>query len=208
MKRTTLAIFATLLLMACTSFAATQATNTNVVSPTLQISATIVSAVQLTLTQGASGTACAITPNGGGNPDYTMSFGNVDALAITAGACGQRYTPALTGGDAVYYTDYQLNPLYASQANTANPTISAYVSSAFGSANIKVVRDTANSAAAPAANGFSLMSTAVGAQDTIASAVASGTPLTRYIGVDIAPTNGAGVTGAKTATVTFTLTVN
>jgi hypothetical protein len=208
MKRTSLAILATLLTMASTTFAGTSATNTNVVSPTLQVSATIVSAVQLTLTQGASGTACAITPNAGGNPDYTMSFGTVDALAITAGACGQRYTPAQTGTDAVYYTDYQLNPVYASQANTANPLITAYVSAPFGTANIKIVRDTANSAAAPAANGFSAMSTNNAAQDTLASAVASGTPLTRYIGVDIANTNGAGVTGLKQATVTFTLTVN
>ncbi len=206
MKRMTLAIFATLLLMASTSFAATQATNTNTVSPTLQISATIVSAVQLTLAQGASGTACALTP--GANPDYSMSFGTVDALAITAGGCGQRYTPAQTGTDAVYYTDYQLTPSFASQPNSANPQISAYVSTVFGTANIKVVRDTANSAAAPAANGFSLMSTNNAAQDTIATAVANGTALTRYIGVDIAPTNGAGMTGAKSATVTFTLTVN
>jgi|SRR5690348_7884824 len=208
MKRTSLAILATLLTMASTTFAGTSATNTNVVSPTLQVSATIVSAVQLTLTQGASGTACAITPNAGGNPDYTMSFGTVDALAITNGACGQKYTPAQTGADAVYYTDYQLNPSWASQPNTANPQITAYVSAPFGTANISIVRDTANSAAAPAANGFSAMSTNVAAQDTIASAVASGTPLTRYIGVDIANTSGAGVTGLKQATVTFTLTVN
>jgi len=208
MKRTSLAILATLLMMASTTFAGTTATSTNQVSPTLQISATIVSAVQLTLTQGASGTACAITPNAGGNPDYTMSFGTVDALAISAGACGQKYTPAQTGTDAVYYTDYQLNPLWASQANTANPQITAYAT-AFGSANIKIVRDSANSAAAPAANGFSFMSTNAAAQDTIATGVASGTPLTRYIGVDIASTNGAGMAGGpKTATVTFTLTVN
>ncbi|HVH86901.1 MAG TPA: hypothetical protein VM912_09260, partial [Terriglobales bacterium] len=86
MKRKSLAILATLLTMASTSFAATSATNTNTVSPTLQISATIVDAVQLTLTKGASASACAIA-NGGAPPDYTMSFGTVDALAISAGAC-------------------------------------------------------------------------------------------------------------------------
>ncbi len=207
MKRTSLAILATLLTMASTTFAGTSATNTNTVSPTLQISATIVDAVQLTLTKGASASACAIA-NGGAPPDYTMSFGTVDALAISAGACGQKYTPAQTGTNAVYYTDYQLNPAWASQPSTTNPQITAYVSTPFATANISIVRDTANSAAAPAANGFSAMSTNVAAQDTIASAVASGTPLTRYIGVDIANTNGAAMAGAKTATVTFTLTVN
>ena len=206
MKRITIAILVTLLMMASYSFAATQATNTNTVSPTLQVTATIVDAVQLTLTQGTSGTAC--TVSAGGSTDYSMSFGTLDALAINNATCGQKYTPAQTGTDAVYYTDYKLNPVFTSEPNTANPTISAYVSTNFTHANVKVVRDTGNSAAAPAANGFSAMSTNSGAPDTIASGVASGTPQTRWIGVDIAATNGANLTGAQSATVTFTLTVN
>ena len=201
-----LKIFA-VLMMTAPMFAATQATNTNAVSPTAQVSATIVDAVQLTLSQGASGTACTIN-NGANPPDYAMSFGTVDALAISNASCGQKYTPAQTGADAVYFTDYQLNPVFTSQPSSTNPTIKAYVSTNFANANIKLVRDTANSAAVPAANGFSALSTNSGAPDTIASAVASGTPLTRYVGVDIAPTNGAGLTGAQSATITFTLTVN
>ncbi len=207
MKRTTFAIFAILIMMASCMFGATQATNSNAVSPTLQLSASIVDAVQLTLTQGTSGTACAIGA-GANPPDYAVSFGTVDALAINNGSCGQKYTPAQTGADAVYYTDYQLNPVFTSQPSTSNPTIKAYVSTNFANSNIKIVRDTANSAAAPAGNGFTAMSTSAGAPDTLASAVATGTPLTRYIGVDIAPTNGASLTGAQSATVTFTLTVN
>lgn len=206
MKSAKFAIFVTLLTMASISFAATQATNTNAVSPTLQVNATVVDAVQLTLTQGTSGTACALSAGSG--TDYQMSFGTVDALAINNGSCGNKYTPAQTGGDAVYYTDYQLNPVFTSQPSTTNPKISAYVSTNFSHANVKIVRDTANSAAAPAANGFTAMSTSSSSQDTLASAVASGTPLTRYIGVDIAPTNAASMTGAQSATITFTLTVN
>jgi hypothetical protein len=208
MKRIiTVIVFAATVTIAMSSFAGTSATNTNVVSPSVQLSANIVDAVQLTLVQGASGTACAIGA-GAAPPDYTMSFGTVDALAINNGACGNKYTPAQTAADAIYYTDYQLKPVFASQPSSANPTIKAYVSTNFTFANISVVRDTANSAAVPAANGFSAMSTNVAAQDTIATGVASGTPLTRYIGVDIAPTNGAGFAGAQTATITFTLTVN
>jgi hypothetical protein len=137
-----------------------------------------------------------------------MSFGTVDALAINNGGCGSKYTPAQTGSDAVYYTDYQLKPVYTSQPNTTNPTITAYVSTNFAAANIKIVRDTANSASAPAAGGFSAMSTNSGSPDSLATAVASGTPLTRYIGVDINNSNGSALTGAQSATVTFTLTVN
>lgn len=194
-------------MLASNLFAATQATNTNAVSPTLQLSASIVDAVQLTLSQGPSGTTCPISA-GANPPDYTMSFGTVDALAINNGSCGSKYTPAQTGADAVYYTDYQLNPVFTSQPATTGPTIKAYVSTNFANANIKIVRDTANSATTPAANGFTAMSTNSGSPDTLATAVATGTPLTRFIGVDIAPTNGAGLTGAQSATVTFTLTVN
>jgi hypothetical protein len=107
----------------------------------------------------------------------------------------------------VYYTDYQLKPVFTSQPNIVNPTITAIVSTNFTAANIKIVRDSANSATAPAAGGFTAMATS-GAPDTIASAVASGTPITRYIGVDINGNNGANLTGPQAATVTFTLTVN
>ena len=205
MKRTVLAILATLLTMAATSFAATSANSTNSVSPTLQVSANVVSVVQLTLTQGTSGTACGLgTP---GATDYQMDFGTVDGMAISNGSCGQKFTPAQTGTDAIYYTDYQLTPVFASQPSAANPQITAYVSTPFAVANLKIVHN-GNSGAAPAANGFSAMSTNNLAQNTIANAVASGTALTRYIGVDVANTNGAGLTGAQSATVTFTLTVN
>jgi hypothetical protein len=199
------AVCAALLFTSAFSQAATQATNTNTVAPTLRITATITDAVQLTLTQGSAGTSCVV--NTGAGTDYAMDFGTVDALAINNPTCGSRYTPTQTGSDAVYYSDYKLNPSFTSQPNTTGPTIAAYVSTNFSHANVKIVRDTNNSSATPAANGFTTMSTNSGSPDTLASAVASGTPLTRWIGIDIAPTNGAALTGAQTATITFTLTV-
>jgi len=204
MKRMTLAIFAALL-MASTSFAATSATGTNTVAPTLQVSATIQSAVQLTLSTGAAAGSCAISA--GPPSDFKMDFGTVDGLAINNGSCGSRYTPAQTGGNAVYYTEYRFTPSFTSQA-TSNNTVTAYVSSNFSLANVSIVRDTLNTAAVPPANGFSAMSTNSGSPDSIASNVGSGSAQSRYIGVSIANTNGAGLTGATSATVTFTLTVN
>ena len=204
MKRTTLAVIAALL-MASTSFAATQNTGTNTIAPTLQVSATIQSAVQLTLSTGAAAGSCAVS--GGTTTDYKMDFGNVDGLAINAPSCGSKYTPAQTGGNAVYYTEYRLTPSFTSQS-TSNNTVTAHVSSNFSLANVSIVRDTANTAAVPAANGFSALSTNSGSPDTIASNVGSGSAQSRYIGVSVANSNGAGLTGATSATVTFTLTVN
>lgn len=211
-------LFVLLVVVALTTaaFAGTQAANSSTVSPTLQISATIQKAVQLTLSTGTVAPLhCAVVVNPGGNPDYTMNFGNVDALAINNGNCN-KFTPTTPGtSNAFYWTDYTLNPIYTSQATTAASSITAYVSTNFALANISVVRSNpANSAAIPAGVGsFAAMSTAVGAQDTIANAAdmtTAGSPgtLTRFIGVSIAPTNGAGLTGTTTATVTFTMTIN
>ena len=190
------------------AFAATTATNSNTVSPTLQVSATIQSAVQLTLSTGtAAVTHCAVTPTGG-TPDYTMNFGTVDALGINAGNCN-KFGPANPGVDnAIYWSDYNVTPVFTSHTAISGTTITAQVTTNFGVSNIFIVRDSANSSTVPAsAAAFTALATA--SADTIAGpGVTSGTALTRFIGVAVKPDNGATVgTGAQSATVTFTLTV-
>lgn len=187
------------------AFAATTATNSNTVSPTLQISATVQSAVQLTLTTGtAAVTHCPVTPGAG--TDYAMDFGTVDALGINAGNCN-KFAPTTPGtSNAIYWSDYNLNPVFTSQT-TANNTITAQVTTDFAAPNnIFIVRDSANSSTVPAsAAAFAAVGT--GTPDTIVTNAASGSTQTRFIGVAVTPANGPGVTGAKSATVTFTLTV-
>src|ERR1700758_1884982 len=106
-----------LITLSTAAFAGTTATNTNTVSPTLQVSATIQSAVQLTLSTGtAAVTHCAVAPGAG--TDYSMNFGTVDALGISAGSCN-RFAPTTPGvTDAVYWSDYNLNPVFTSQTTT------------------------------------------------------------------------------------------
>jgi hypothetical protein len=207
MKRITLAIFATLLTMASTTFAATSATGTNTVAPTLQVSATVQSAVQLTLSTGTNlaGTSCAITPGGG--TDYQMSFGTVDGLAITPVTCGAKY-PASGGSNAVYYTDYQVTPAFSGQAaNSASGTITAYVSANSLPTSAAIVYDTAKNGTNPAnATGFTAMGTTAGTAYTLANGpFTSGTAIHPFIGVAIS--SGAGTAGAGSATITYTLTV-
>lgn len=200
------------LLMSMTAFAATTATNTNKVSPTLQVSATVQDAVSLTLSVGttASISHCSVTATGS-SPDYTMAFGTVDALATNAGNCN-KFAPATPGTSAaVYWSDYTLLPTWSSQASDVAPTITAYVSSAFtANDGLTVVRDTANSSTVPAGVGsFTALATAAPG-DTIASgttAIVNNTPITRFIGLQVAPTATAGVGTQQTATVTFTLTI-
>ncbi|HEY6253461.1 MAG TPA: hypothetical protein VI685_26180 [Candidatus Angelobacter sp.] len=206
MKKVVIVLMAMVLMMATAAFAGTQATNTNTVSPTLQVSINIQKAVRLTLSTGtAAVTHCAVV-NNGGNPDYTMNFGTGDALGINAGNCNL-FGPTNPGVDsAIYWSDYNLTPVFTSQSTTNN-TITAQVTTNFTAANASIVRDSANSnAVPPSAAAFTAMG--VASADTIATNAANATALTRFIGVAIAPTNGAGtLTGAQSATVTFTLTV-
>ena len=195
-----------ILLVAFSASAATQATNTNTVSPTLQINANVQSAIRLTLSTGtAAVTHCAVVPLGG-NPDYSMDFGTVDALGINAGNCNV-FGPAVPGVDsAIYWSDYNLTPVFTGQSTTNN-TIKEQVTTNFTAADLSVVRDSANSNTVPA-SAASFTATGVASADTIVTNAANGTAVTRYIGVAVAPTNGAGtLTGAQSAIVTFTLTV-
>jgi hypothetical protein len=208
MKKYLMIFAVAMMALSTAAFAATTATNTNTVSPTLQISATIQKAVQLTLSTGtAAVTHCTVTATGG-TPDYTMNFGTVDALGVNAGNCN-KFNPATPGVDnAIYWTDYNLTPIFTSHTATSGTTITAQVTTNFGVSNIFIVRDAANSSTVPAsAAAFTALSTAT--TDTIAGpGVTSGTALTRFIGVAVTPANGATVgQGAQSATVTFTLTV-
>jgi type 1 fimbria pilin len=206
-----LTIILALLTAAPMVFAQTAATNTNKVTPTLSVSANVQKAVQLTLSTGTVAAAhCAVAAGSG--TDYSMNFGTVDGLGINAGNCN-KFAPATPGvSNAVYWSDYQLTPVFSSQSVSTN-TITAQVTTTFGgvangTTNLIVVRDTANSATLPAsAASFSNVGSA--SADTIATNAANGTAITRYIGIAVTPANGATVlTGNQSATVTFTLTVN
>ncbi len=181
------------------AFASTQATATNTVSPTLVVNVTVQKAIRLTL---ATGTMCTVNAGGGG--DYNISFGNVDALAITTASCGNKFAPTTPGStNAVYYTDYTLTPVFTSQTVSTN-TLTAYVSSTFAKANLSIVQ----AITTPAVIGdLTAMSTSAGAQTSVVTNAVSATPLTRYIGVSVAPTSGAGLTGSDAATITYTITV-
>src|SRR5260221_3759604 len=188
-----------LMALSTAAFAGTTATNTNTASPTMQISATIQSAVQLTLSTGtAAVTHCAVTP-AGGTPDYTMSFGTVDALGINNGNCN-KFAPTTPGTtNAIYWSDYNLNPVFTSQAVSTN-TITAKVTTDFAAPNnIFIVRDSANSSTVPAsAAAFTAVGT--GTADTIVTNAASGVAQTRFIRVAVAPPYDCRVVSAETGT--------
>lgn len=193
-----------LVAVATPAFAATTAVNASTVSPTLVVSVTVQKAIGLTLSQGASGGACAVTTAS----DYSMSFGNVDALGINTPACGAKFNPTTPGSTAAaYYSDYMLTPSFTNQAATT-ATVTAYVSTNF--ATLSNVLSVVQASSAPGNIGaLSAMSTSSGSPTSIGTSLASGTAITRYIGVSVQPTNSSSVTvsGSDTATITYTMTV-
>jgi hypothetical protein len=197
-----------LAMTATSAFAGTSNTNATSLATTLNLSANVQSALRMTLSVGTAtigGTLASHCAIGSGTPDFTMDLGNVDALAINAGTCGGKIAPVTPGtSNAVYYSDYNITPIYTSEAATAGTTLTEKLTTAFSSASLTVVTR-GNSAVVPVAVSDFTALTAGGS--ALATVPASGTALTRFIGVSVAPTNGAGLTGPGTAVITYTLTV-
>jgi trimeric autotransporter adhesin len=206
MRRHAQLLFAALGLItgASTANAATSAVNASTVSPTLQVSVTVQKAIALTLSQGAGAGACTVTTAS----DYSISFGNVDALGINTPTCGSKFDPTTPGvSPSAYYTDYRITPMFTNQSSTT-ATVTAYVSA--NCATLSSVLNVVEASSAPANIGaLSAMSTSAGTPTSIGTSLASGTALTRYIGVTVQPTNSGSstVSGSDTATITYTMTV-
>jgi hypothetical protein len=207
MRRQTQILIAALILVAGFSTragAATSAVNASTVSPTLQVSVTVQKAIALTLSQGAGVGACNVTTAS----DYSISFGNVDALGINTPTCGAKFDPTTPGVSAsAYYTDYKLTPTFTNQSATS-ATVTAYVSTNF--ATLSSILSVVQASSAPGNIGaLSAMSTSSGSPTSVGSSLASGTAVTRYIGVTVQPTNSGSstVSGSDTATITYTMTV-
>jgi hypothetical protein len=207
MRRQTQILVAALILVAGFSIradAATSAVNASTVSPTLQVSVTVQKAIALTLSQGAGAGACNVTTAS----DYSISFGNVDALGINTPTCGAKFDPTTPGVSAsAYYTDYKLTPMFTNQSATS-ATVTAYVSTNF--ATLSSILSVVQASSAPGNIGaLSAMSTSSGSPTSVGTSLASGTAVTRYIGVTVQPTNSGSstVSGSDTATITYTMTV-
>ena len=130
--------------------------------------------------------------------DFTLSYGTVNGLGINPAA---GLTVTSVGGGQIYSTPYLLQPSFAGFSSTT-ATVSGYVSTDFVHPSQLELRDSSSGSS------YSAISKSSGSQTTFTSSAASASTITRYLGLYVAGTNGAGVaTGADTANVTFTLVV-
>jgi hypothetical protein len=195
-----LVLLVAVMLFSVAGFAATSAVNATQVQPTLHVQVNVQTALSLTLSTGVAATSCTITSPGVSGEDYNINLGNVNALGI---ANGSNCAPVLgqNASGAVWATEYQITPSFSGFANsTANIVLNT--TTAFSNAKLTMVEGATNTFAA-------LQPATVPATGTTHSFTTTnnGTPLSRYIGVNVAPGNGAGTAGADNAVVTFTMTV-
>lgn len=174
-------------------------------------SETVQTAIRLTV---AASTGCGFSAPTGGQ-DFHLDFGTVDALAIN-GPCANtggagKYPPTVPGSsdDTIYYSNYTVKPEFTAQAQTSG-TVNMYVSSTFAPNTSLTVVDGGTSSTLPAQSSFTATPTNAAAASSIVTGAANGTTYTRWIGVEVAHTNGASVAGLgsqQIATVTYNFTV-
>jgi len=175
------------------SFTLTNSNNGQTDTVTLAISATVQTAVILTLGTGSGGLT--VSPGS----DYSINFGNVNGLGINPAA--GLTASAVTGG-YLYCTPYVLTPTFSGFTTTAG-TLKVYVSTNFIHTAILELRDSATSGGT-----YSTISTNSGGQTSITTSATTGASVTRYLGMWVSNANGASAfTGADSATLTYTLTV-
>ena len=155
---------------------------------------TVQDAVQLQLGTATSGLP--VTPA----TDYSMNFGNVNALGIGPGA---GLTTSAQAGGIIYSTPYDLLPAFSAFSSTT-ASINVCVSTTFTHSAILQLEDSSTGSSGT----FSNISTSCGAATSLAGSAANRSTFTRYLGLFVSNVNGAtAFNGTDTATLTYTLTV-
>lgn len=168
---------------------------TSTATATLAMTVSVQNAVQLTLGTAAGGLT--ISPAS----DYNADFGNVNALGVGNASSGLTKIAAANG--TIYSTPYVIQPSF-SDFPSATSSVKVFVSTNFANTTVLELDDASSCCAA---GSFTALPTASPGTAQIAG-VSSGSSITRYLGLRVKKANGAGgLTGADTATVTYTFTV-
>lgn len=190
------AVLTALLVCATAGFAA-ENQNAASLNATLTVNVNVTSALRLVIKNGAAAPNCAI-PNSGSNTDvnYTIDLGNVNGLGVASGGCAQVDT---SGANPIFWSNYIITPSFSGFANS-NGNIDYTVTTEFSKAFLALTEGaggaTPTTVRTNAASPYNLTATA-----------ATGVDISRAVGVQVTPFNGAGATGADTAVITYTLTV-
>jgi hypothetical protein len=138
--------------------------------------------------------------------DYAMNFGNVNGLGLGTPSAGLTVVSAM--GGVIYSTPYLVQPSFSSFVQTT-ASVKVYVRTDFVHPGALELRD-----AAAAGGPYTAISKLSGSPTPITSSASSGSTLTRYLGLFVSATSGAGAfpgsaggSASDNATLTYTLTV-
>lgn len=165
----------------------------------LTISATAQSALQIDI--ATSGGGATVTGAVGENSTglFSVSFGNVNGLGIGSPTSGVSITSRDSSG-TLYTSPIKLTPYFSGFTSTT-ATVKVYQDAA-ASANSQAVRE------GSAAGSVASVPTSAGAANTVTATAASGTDITRYVGLYISNANGgSSVTGALAPKVIYEVSV-
>lgn len=155
----------------------------------LTITATAQSALQIDIATAAGGATVTGATGESSTGVFSVSFGNVNGLGIGSPASGVTVTSRDASG-TLYTTPIKLTPYFSGFTSTT--------------ATVKVYQDAGTSSNSQAAaregsapGSVAAVPTSSGAANTVTSTAASGTDITRYVGLFISNANGgSSVTGA------------
>ena len=153
-------------------------------------SESVQSSIQFLLGTAPGGSA--ITPAS----DFAINFGNVNGLGI--GPAAGLSTSSVSGG-VLYTTPYLLEPVFS---GSSTGTLEVYVSTNFAHPSQLDLMDS-SAGTGP----FTAISTSSTSQTIMTTSAASGSNLTRYLGLFVSNANGSTIfAGSDSATLTYTLT--
>ena len=180
-------VVAALVAFAGTAAAQGPVIDNNTTTSNLEMTATVQTAVQLNLSTGAGGATVSGSTSTG---LFSIAFGNVNGLGLGTPTAGVTVTVDSSG--ALYKTPINLTPIYSGfDTETADVTVEAGASG-----DEDLAREGSSS--------ISSSSTVSATPVSVISNAASGSNNERYVGFYIPRTE---VTGAKTATLIYTITV-
>lgn len=189
-------VLAAILVSAGQAWAQGSCSNCSTVDSNLTLSATAETAVTLTINTGSGGAS--VTDDGSGA--FSVSFGNVNGLGVGTPAAG--VSVSTSGSGATYTTPVTVTPAFSGFASTT-ATVKVYQDSGTSSDSQAAAREGSS------AGSVSSVPSVAGSATTVSASAASGSGITRHVGVFISNANGGSkVVGSLTPKFVYTVTVN
>ena len=196
----TFVLFATLLVLGTASASAQGPSITSPSTSNLTISATAQSALQIDIATDVGGATVTGAVGENSTGVFSVSFGNVNGLGIGSPTSGVSITSRDSSG-TLYTSPIKLTPYFSGFTSTT-ATVKVYQDASTSSNSQSAARE------GSAPGSVAAVPTTALTANTVTSTAASGTDITRYVGLFVSNANGgSSVTGALAPKVIYEVSV-